>query len=139
MLLKLTTPNPIKWDSHEWKGAAIGAIIGGAAGSFAAMALGATGTGMAPLFTKVGVEASQLSWQITSNAFITGGFNALATGRATDWDVNSTLMSGVVGMALGGGLTAGAAAIGNVTSAGTGWGFNSPSFEQGGLFLLSLE
>ncbi len=126
--------NPKKWGDDWGKRAAIGAIIGGAAGSFAAMALGSAGTGMAGLFSNVGVNASTLSWQITSNAFITGGINSLSTGISTDWDVNSTLMSGVTGMVLGGGLTAGAAAIGNVTFAGSGWGFSKPQGSIGGHF-----
>jgi len=111
------------WQGQDeaWKAGVSGAIVGGAIGlGFSAafgQTLGITGMSVGTSGGIAGSGATTPLWNITSNAFITGSINTLATGLQTDWDPDQMYKSGLVGMAAG--------AIGG--SIASGKGFNPVS------------
>jgi hypothetical protein len=106
------TVNPTQWHSDAWKGAIVGGIVGAGLGLGFSYGLAATGAKVTKISASGAKGAAGLtgahtaSWNIASNALITGNIN-IASSYAQGRGVDGAYKSGLVG--LGAGAIGGAA------------------------------
>lgn len=93
-------PGQWNWDNTTWKGIGSGAIVGGGIGFGTAAAFSNSFSGITIGGTSIKSGATTVSWNISSNSFLTGSINVLSSiGQGNS--VDQVFTDGLIGLGTG--------------------------------------